>query len=116
MAQILAAAASSFFHRTNISQSYNIGAPSASSRSSTPGPSGVASAALPSVPTFTPTFHVGPWRVQSAVHKVTNKRVSVWSYDKRSDDRTPANAREKIVELLKAEVCLLFGQKFKPYD
>ena len=105
------AAASSFFNRTNISQSYNIGAPTtATSRSSTPGPSTVAGSSLP-IPTFTPTFHVGPWKVQSAVHKVTNKRVSVWTYDKRSDtDRTPPHAKEKVIETLKGEVSVFLNE------
>ena len=103
------------------------------SRSSTPGPgpSGSAStsstAALPTAQP-TPTFHgelpethdncmlrlnidptVGPWRVQSATHKVTGKRVSVWTYDKRAPDteRMSNSAKEKIVEALKAEVRMI---------
>lgn len=120
------AAATSFFARTNISANYNIGAPSSTSlpgfgssgsRASTPGPSASASssaAGAPSSPTpgtlpapqLIPTFHVGPWRVQSATHKVTHKRVSVWTYEKRAPeaDRMPAQAKEKIIEALKAEV------------
>lgn len=113
------AAATSFFARTNISQSYNIGQPpsagSSSSRPTTPGvPSSSPSAASGSasgsngilVATFTPTFPVGLWKVQSAYHKVTNKRVSVWSFDKRSSEmeRLGVVARERTLEVLKAEV------------
>ncbi|KAJ7074317.1 kinase-like domain-containing protein [Mycena amicta] len=75
------AAATSFFARTAISQSYNLTTPSApGSRSSTPGPSGSSS------PSYSPPLSIGLWRVQSATHKVTNKRVSVWSFDKRSPE------------------------------
>lgn len=103
------AAASSFFSRTNISQNYNIGATTpgiGGSRSSTPGPSNVqAVGSLPSTP-LAPTFHVGLWKVQSGVHKVTQKRVSVWTCDKRGTemDRVSAQGKEKVVEALKAEV------------
>jgi len=92
------AAATSFFARTAISQSYNIGA--AGSRPSTPGPS------LTQPTLFLPSLYVGLWRVQSASHKVTNKRVSVWSFDKRSTDteRLSPLARERTLEVLKAEV------------
>ncbi|KAL5490200.1 PPK32 [Sanghuangporus weigelae] len=116
------AAATSFFARTNISTNYNIGTqPSSSplpgfgsgSRSSTPGPqasgsTSVSSAALPT-PQLTPTFHVGPWRVQPATHKVTGKRVSVWTFDKRAPDtdRLSASAKEKVIENLKAEASAL---------
>ncbi|KAI0048222.1 kinase-like protein [Auriscalpium vulgare] len=102
------AAATSFFSRSNISQSYSIGASSAGSRTATPTPAGSTSAALPSV-AHTPTFQVGLWRVQSATHKVTSKRVSVWTFDKRSPevDRMTAPAREKTLEVLKAEATSL---------
>lgn len=117
------AAATSFFARTNISQSYNIGQPpsggsASSSRPTTPGvssssansPSGSGSNGI--IPTtFTPTFPVGLWKVQSAYHKVTNKRVSVWSFDKRSADmeRLGVLAKERTLEVLKAEVSLSFN-------
>ncbi|KAI0361929.1 kinase-like protein [Trametes cingulata] len=102
------AAASSFFARTNISQSYNIGTSAAGSRTSTPGPSGTSNAALPSA-ALAPPFNVGPWRVQSATHKVTGKRVSVWSADKRSPDmeRMGPASRERTLEVLKAEASAL---------
>ncbi|KAH9842331.1 other/SCY1 protein kinase [Rhodofomes roseus] len=104
------AAATSFFARTNISQSYNIGGPSLNgSRSSTPGPSGPSTSALPTAAAHAPPFNVGPWRVQSATHKTTGKRVSVWSADKRSQemDRMGPASRERTIEVLKAEASAL---------
>ncbi|KAH9930992.1 uncharacterized protein B0H18DRAFT_1116681 [Fomitopsis serialis] len=101
------AAATSFFARTNISQSYNIGGPSLTgSRSSTPGPSGPSTSAIPTATAHAPPFNVGPWRVQSATHKTTAKRVSVWSADKRSQemDRMGPASRERTIEVLKTEV------------
>ncbi|KAI0933145.1 hypothetical protein AcV5_005979 [Taiwanofungus camphoratus] len=103
------AAATSFFARTNISQSYNIGAaPSTGSRASTPGPSGSSTAILPAT-AHAPLFNVGPWRVQSATHKVTHKRVSVWSADKRSQEmeRMGPASKERTLEVLKAEASAL---------
>ncbi|KAJ6488644.1 kinase-like domain-containing protein [Mycena vitilis] len=100
------AAATSFFARTAISQSYNISSPPGpGSRSSTPGPSG--SAAAPAA--FSPPQSVGLWRVQSAFHKVTNKRVSVWAFDKRSAEieRLRPAAKERTLEVLKAEASAL---------
>ncbi|PSR71142.1 hypothetical protein PHLCEN_2v12988 [Hermanssonia centrifuga] len=101
------AAASSFFGRTNISQSYNIGPSSTGSRTSTPAPS-ASSVTLPAA-AHAPPFNVGPWRVQSANHKVTGKRVSVWSVDKRSQEmeRVGAVSRERTLEVLKAEATAL---------
>ncbi|KAJ6500441.1 kinase-like domain-containing protein [Mycena sanguinolenta] len=100
-------AATSFFARTAISQSYNIGGPSgpAGSRSSTPGPSGSSSAPV----AFSPPLNVGLWRVQSASHKTTNKRVSVWSFDKRSPEmeRLRPAAKERTLEILKGEASAL---------
>ena len=95
------AAATSFFARTAINQSYNIGTPSHTSRPSTPGTNGVPSAPVPS----TPTFCVGLWKVQSGSHKVTNKRVSVWTFDKRGPDidRLGPQAKERTIEVMKAE-------------
>lgn len=101
------AAATSFFARTNISQSYNIGGPSSTgSRSSTPGPSGPSTSSLSAATAHAPPFNVGPWRVQSAAHKTTGKRVSVWSADKRSQEmeRMGPASRERTTEVLKAEV------------
>ncbi|KAI0310176.1 hypothetical protein OF83DRAFT_898655 [Amylostereum chailletii] len=104
------AAATSFFSRSNISQNYNIGAPSNSSRTGTPSPS-VSSSPSTSLPAVAhvPTFQVRLWRVQSASHKTTNKRVSVWSFDKRSAemDRMTAAARETALDVLKTEASSL---------
>ena len=63
------AAAASFLGRTNISQNYNIGHGHGGSRTSTPTPAGHSSTALPAA-AHAPPFNVGPWRVQSATHKV----------------------------------------------
>ncbi|KAJ3572805.1 hypothetical protein NP233_g2841 [Leucocoprinus birnbaumii] len=116
------AAATSFFARTNISQSYNIGQPPStsahSSRPATPGAASSSSGAASGsgsgsngvlATTFTPTFAVGLWKVQSAYHKVTNKRVSVWSFDKRGADieRLGNAARETALDVLKAEASAL---------
>ncbi|KAF5391896.1 hypothetical protein D9757_001705 [Collybiopsis confluens] len=101
-------AASSFFARTNISQSYNIGYNNASisssssgSRSSTPGPQNSTPADSPIV--------IGLWKVQGATHKVTNKRVSVWSFDKKGPDleRLGPLVRDRTLEVLKAEASAL---------
>lgn len=98
------AAATSFFARTAISQSYNIGSSSNGSRSSTPGPSGSSSSIAP--PPLAPPFNIGLWRVQSASHKLTSKRVSVWSFDKRGPEieRLGPLAKERTLEVMKAEV------------
>lgn len=96
------AAATSFFSRTAISQSYNIGVPSASSRTGTPTPSG---SSTPAPATLSPPFNVGLWRIQAASHKVTNKRVSVWTFDKRGPevDRLGPLAKDRTLEVLKGE-------------
>jgi len=102
------AAASSFFARSNISQNYNVGTPSSiiGSRSATPA-SGSSSnpGALPA-PSNTPTFFVGPWKVQSGSHKTTNKRVSVWTFDKKSSEleKMGPAAKDRTLEVLKSEV------------
>ncbi|KAG6849335.1 hypothetical protein H0H93_009301 [Arthromyces matolae] len=102
---IMLAAASSFFGRTNISQSYNIGQ-SASSRPATPGQPGTS---LNASTNFVPTLIVGLWKVQGAIHKVTNKRVSVWSFDKKGPDleRLGPAARERALEVMKTEASAL---------
>jgi len=99
------AAASSFFGRTAISQSYNIGTSSSGSRTSTPSLIASSSTNTPP-PAFTPPVNVGLWKVQSAYHRVTSKRVSVWSFDKKSPEieRLSVNAKERALEVLKAEV------------
>lgn len=98
------AAATSFFARTAISQSYNIGHASNNSRPSTPG-SGGSSITAPTA--STPTFQVGLWKVQSGSHKVTNKRVSIWIFDKRGVEmeRLSTPGKDRAIEVLKAEVC-----------
>ena len=100
------AAATSFFSRSNISQNYTIGGPSTGSRTATPVQgAGATSSALPT-PANVPPFQVGPWRVQSATHRVTGKRVSVWTVDKKSAEieRLSPMARDKSMDVLKAEV------------
>ncbi|KAF8894414.1 kinase-like domain-containing protein [Infundibulicybe gibba] len=102
------AAATSFFARTAISQSYNVGTSSNNgSRSSTPGPSSAASSNGPAV--LGASINVGLWRVQAASHKVTSKRVSVWSFDKRGSEveRLGPLARERTLEVLKSEASAL---------
>ncbi|KAF8487763.1 kinase-like domain-containing protein [Gautieria morchelliformis] len=88
------AAATSLFARTNISQCYVISSPGATPSSS----------ALPAA-NFTPVFNVGPWKVQFAMHKTTNKRVSVWSFYKRSPEleRCGPSARERVLDVSKVE-------------
>ncbi|KAI0094049.1 other/SCY1 protein kinase [Irpex rosettiformis] len=105
------AAASSFFGRTNISQNYNIstnGASTFGSRTSTPAPSSSSGSGLPAA-AHSPPFHVGPWRVHSATHKVTGKRVSVWSAEKKSSemDKMGPVSKERTLEVLKAEATAL---------
>ncbi|KAH9180355.1 other/SCY1 protein kinase [Lactarius sanguifluus] len=103
------AAATSFFSRSNISQNYTIGGPSTGSRTATPIPAaGATSSALPT-PANVPPFQVGPWRVQSATHKVTGKRVSVWTFDRKTAeiDRLSPMARDKSMDVLKAEATSL---------
>lgn len=96
------AAATSFFSRTAISQSYNIGGGNAS-RSSTPTPSGSSSSM-----SHTSTARIGLWKVQGATHKVTSKRVSVWSFDKRVEmEGLGTLSREHVLEVLKAEATAL---------
>ncbi|KAF4615425.1 hypothetical protein D9613_002872 [Agrocybe pediades] len=108
------AAATSFFSRTNIGQSYSIGSPSqglpviGGSRPSTPvGTTNGTSLAAPAP--ATPTFYIGLWKVQSAWHKTTNKRVSVWTFDKRGSEmeRLGPQSRERVIEILKAEASAL---------
>jgi SCY1-like protein 2 len=100
------AVATSFFARTAISQSYIIGGPSQSSRPSTPGTASGSGASLTAPTPFTPSFPVGLWKVQSAQHKVTSKRVSIWTFDKRGADmeRLGPAAKERTIEVLKSEV------------
>lgn len=107
MAHMLAAA-NSFFGRTAISQSYNIGSTSqANSRPVTPGQSSGSggNSGIAPIP-FTPSFYIGLWKVQAAAHKVNGKRVSVWSFDKRGPDmeRLGPAAKDRTLEVLKYEV------------
>lgn len=96
------AAATSFFARTAINQSYNIGTPSHASRPSTPGTNSVPTASVHT----TLAFYIGLWKVQSGSHKVTNKRVSVWTFDKRGPEveRLSSQGKDRSVEIMKAEV------------
>ncbi|KAJ3815697.1 other/SCY1 protein kinase [Lentinula aff. lateritia] len=107
-------AATSFFARTNISQSYHIGsAPSslsnAGSRPSTPAPQSSGPPTSTSSASFTPSIYIGLWKVQGATHKITNKKVSVWSFDKRGPEmeRLRPSAKERTMEVLKAEATAL---------
>lgn len=106
------AAASSFFARTNISQSYNIGSsvPQGIGSLSRPATPGGNTTSLTAPAPATPTFFIGLWKVQSAWHKVTNKRVSVWIFDKRGPDveRLSPQAKERAIEVMKAEVICIF--------
>ncbi|GAW00035.1 kinase-like protein [Lentinula edodes] len=107
-------AATSFFARTNISQSYHIGStPSslsnAGSRPSTPAPQSSGPSTSTSSASFTPSIYIGLWKVQGATHKITNKKVSVWSFDKRGPEmeRLRPSAKERTMEILKAEAAAL---------
>ncbi|KAH8829604.1 other/SCY1 protein kinase [Flagelloscypha sp. PMI_526] len=103
------AAVTSYLARSQVSQNYNIessssGFASGSSRSSTPA-NGTSS--TPS--TFSPPLNIGPWKVQSATHKVNGKRVSVWTLDKRAPEIERMNplAKETTINTLKAEASSL---------
>jgi len=107
------AAATSFFARTNISQSYNIGSsvPQGIGNLSRPATPGGNTTSLTAPAAATPAFFIGLWKVQSAWHKVTNKRVSVWIFDKRGPDieRLSPQGKERVIEVMKAEVrCMNF--------
>ncbi|KAG9120806.1 hypothetical protein FRC07_003559 [Ceratobasidium sp. 392] len=93
------AAASSLFSRSAIYTNYTISSSASTSANSQ------TSTALSSGPTV-PPFQVGLWKVTEATHKVTNKRVSVWVYDKRGAevDRLPAVEKDRVLTVLKAEV------------
>ena len=111
------AAASSFFARSAIFQNYNVGASSSivGSRSGTPAPGTSSNSGGLPAPANAPAFFVGPWKVQSGSHKTTNKRVSVWTFDKKSPELEKMGpvGKDKTFEVLKAEVratlCGLFG-------
>src|SRR5258706_992341 len=98
------AAATSLFTRTNVSQNYVICTPGQAPSPPIPSSSGVGSV-LPVAPPA-PPFKIGLWRVQSASHKLTGKRVSVWSFDKRGPDveKLGPQSKERVVEGLKSEV------------
>jgi SCY1-like protein 2 len=102
------AAASSFFAKPNIVQNYNVGGSTSLviSRSGTPAQGSSSNLSALPTPANTPAFFVGPWKVQSASHKTTNKRVSVWTFDKRSaelEKMGPAG-KDRTLEVLKSEV------------
>ncbi|CCA68430.1 related to bovine rhodopsin kinase and to YGR052w [Serendipita indica DSM 11827] len=100
MASMFSAAAS-FLNRTNISQSYTILTPG--QNAAPPSNSG-----LPSLPVG-PPFQAGLWNIQPAQHKINGKRVSVWTFEKRSPemDRLGQQARDMVLEALKAEASAL---------
>jgi len=102
------AAASSFFARSNIFQNYNVGGFSSivGSRSGTPAQGSSSNPGALPAPASAPTFFVGPWKVQSASHKTTNKRVSIWTFDKKSSEleKMGPAGKERTLEVLKSEV------------
>ena len=102
------AAASSFFARPNIFQNYNVGGSTSivGSRSVTPAQGSSSNPGALPTPANTPAFFVGPWKVQSGSHKTTNKRVSVWTFDKRSPEleKMGPAGKERTFEVLKSEV------------
>jgi SCY1-like protein 2 len=95
-------AAAALFARTNISQNYTILSPGV------PVPPPPANSGLPSLPAG-PPFKAGLWLIQPAQHKLNGKRVSVWTFEKRSGemDRLGAQAKDMVLEILKAEVNFL---------
>ena len=97
------AAATSLFARTNLSQNYVTYAPG---QASSPIPSGSGPGSVLPIAPPAPPFKIGLWRVQSASHKLTGKRVSVWSFDKRGQevDKLGPQAKERVTEVLKSEV------------
>ena len=101
MASMFSAAAA-LFARTNISQNYTILSPGVTV--TVPGNMG-----LPSLPAG-PPFRAGLWLIQPAQHKLNGKRVSVWTFEKRSPEMERlgggGQAREMVLELLKAEVSM----------
>ncbi|TRM57589.1 hypothetical protein BD626DRAFT_551011 [Schizophyllum amplum] len=110
------AAATSFFARTNVSQNYNIGtglSSTAGSRTGSPAPGARSPGSGPSTP-FAPSVFIGLWKVQSATHKVTSKRVSVWSFDKRGAEmeRLGPVAKDRALEVLKQR-CASALSKFR---
>lgn len=102
------AAATSFFARSNISQNYNVGASTSiiGSRSGTPAQGSSSNLGALPTPANTPTFFVGPWKVQPGSHKTTGKRVSVWAFDKKSPEleKMGPAGKERTFEVLKSEV------------
>ena len=102
------AAATSFFARSNIFQNYNLGGSASivGSRSVTPAQGSSSNPGVLPTPANTPTFFVGPWKVQSGSHKTTNKRVSVWTFDKRSPEleKMGQAGKDRTFEVLKSEV------------
>ena len=102
------AAASSFFAKSNISQNYNVGGSTSivGSRSATPAQGSSSNPGVLPTPANTPAFFVGPWKVQSGSHKTTNKRVSVWTFDKRNPEleKMGPAGKDRAFEVLKSEV------------
>ena len=101
------AAATSFFARSNIAQTYAVN-PSGS-RSSTPGPGASSSSTSAQIAQSPPVVYIGLWKVQPASHKVNGKKVSVWTFDKRGPDmeRLGPVAKDAVLQVLKAEASAL---------
>ncbi|KAG9045662.1 hypothetical protein FS837_005902 [Tulasnella sp. UAMH 9824] len=101
-------AATAWFSSSQILQNYAIATPGTATAisSSSPAPSATASASP--IPVAAP-FHLGPWKVQEAYHKTTQKRASIWTCDKRSTEmeRIGAGGKEMVIEVLKAEASAL---------
>ncbi|KIO24498.1 hypothetical protein M407DRAFT_26107 [Tulasnella calospora MUT 4182] len=99
-------AASAWFSSSQILQNYAIATPGTATAISSSSPSTTASPAPISV---APPFTVGPWKVQEASHKTTQKRASIWTCDKRSTEmeRIGASGKEMVIEVLKAEASAL---------
>ncbi|KAG8947652.1 hypothetical protein FRC04_010586 [Tulasnella sp. 424] len=101
-------AATAWFSSSQILQNYTIATPgNATAISSTsPAPSATGT---PSPISVAAPFTVGPWKVQEAYHKTTQKRASIWTCDKRSTEmeRIGAGGKEMVIEALKAEASAL---------
>jgi hypothetical protein len=113
------AAASSFFARSNIFQNYNVGGSTSivSSRSGTPAQGSSSNLGTLPAPANPPAFFVGPWKVQSGSHKTTNKRVSIWTFDKRSPEleKMGPAGKDRTFEVLKSEVCVSSLREFSGF-
>lgn len=93
-------AASAWFSSSQISQNYAI-----SSQQSNGFGSSSASTSTNAIPPVKP-FTIGPWKVQEAHHKLTQKKASVWSCDKKSTEmeRLGPAGKDMVLDVLKTEV------------